>query len=178
MKAWLALVALLVAGCAAAPEAAPVIDPVPEETTREVSAEFHVISTLDTCGAAGYCIGVFGSNVYAFGDATYVGFRLTVAPSPETIDAGVPGAQVRITAKCTGERTDHCPGLLAETEGPWPATIEVSGFRIESPEQLTFRVDYVGPYPQPVNGSGAQYDLKGTLTVVDGSEASAPAMEE
>ncbi|HJQ93225.1 MAG TPA: hypothetical protein VJ874_02945 [Candidatus Thermoplasmatota archaeon] len=126
---------------------------------------------------AGPCGGVSGPDSYSFDGRTYTGFRLEVSVSEDPFGAGVPypvgvpQAQVRIVVECAGDSRTCPAGVLAETQGPWPATLEASGFRIADPDLLVFKVEYLGPYPRPVNGSGQGFDFEGTLTSVEGSEA-------
>ena len=179
MKLAFALLALLFAGCAApAPVPAAVeTNPAPE-TLVEQDVSFDVLSPLWVCGAFG-CAGKSGQDFALFGGATYVGFRLTVQPASDPLGTPVlPLADIRIVVECSGDHTTCPPGILAETQGPWPATLEASGFRIVDPDQLAFRAEYVGPYPAPVNGAGGDYDLTGTLTLVDGSQVDEDAEDE
>jgi hypothetical protein len=166
---------LLLAGCAA-----PAQDPVPEpmpgvaEAYAEEQVTFGARSSLWVCGAFG-CAGASGPSGASFDGKTYTGFRLEVRPSDAPAELGVeqpglPGAQVRIVAECAGDSRTCVPGILAESAGPWPATLEASGFRIVDPDLLMFKVEYLGPYPAPVTGSGQGFDFEGTLTYVEGSE--------
>lgn len=171
MKPALGLLVLLFAGCAG-PVPAPTAvepDPVPEALVEE-GVEFSVLSPLWVCAAVG-CAGKSGDDFVSFDGRTYVGFHLTVEPSMDPLGVGVPSAEVRIVARCVGEHLNCPPGVLAEATGPWPATLAASGFRIADPEQLSFQAEYVGPYPRPVNGSGGDYRVTGTLTWVASSEA-------
>jgi hypothetical protein len=170
-----AFVALLLAGCSG-PQPAPVADvpaPLPAETIAEQPVEFAVLSPVWVCLPAGGCAGKSGQDFTAFGGRTYVGFKVSVQPSTDPLGLGVPGAEVRIVARCSGEHLTCPPGILAETTGPWPATLEATGFRIADPDQLVFETEYVGPFPRPVNGSGAHYEAVGTLSFVEGSEVEA-----
>ncbi|MEA3165846.1 MAG: hypothetical protein QOJ26_712 [Thermoplasmata archaeon] len=165
-----AVVALLLAGCTAAPSA-PVVEPVESvpESIVEEQVHFEVLSPLWVCSVG--CAGKSGDDFRTFGGQTYVGFRLTVQPSTDPLGVPVvPMADVRIVVECSGDHSTCPPGVLAETQGPWPAAIEASGFRIVDPDQLAFRVEYVGPYPQPVNGAGGDFEFEGTLSFVEGSE--------
>jgi hypothetical protein len=151
-----------------APAALPVEAP---ETIEERPVKFDVLSPLWVCAAAG-CAGKSGNDFTLFGGATYVGFRLTVQPASDPLDMPMPSAQVRLVAECSGDHSTCPSGVLAETTGPWPATMEASGFRITDPDKLVFRAEYIGPYPAPVNGAGGDFDFSGTLSVVTGSEVS------
>lgn len=167
-----ALVVLLLAGCSG-PQTSPGADspaPVAAETVVEQPVEFAVLSPVWVCLPAGGCAGKSGQDFTAFGGRTFVGFHVSVQPSADPMGLGVPGAEVRIVARCTGEHLTCPPGILAETTGPWPATLEAAGFRIADPDQLVFETEYVGPFPQPVNGSGAHYEAVGTLSFVAGSD--------
>ena len=167
-----ALVALLLAGCSdpgspAAAEGPPAPTP---ETVAEQPVQFSVLSPVWVCLPAGGCAGKSGDDFTAFGGRTYVGFRVNVEPSADPLGLGLPAADVRIVARCSGEHLTCPPGILAETTGPWPATLEATGFRIADPDMLLFEAEYVGPYPRPVNGSGAHYEAAGSLSFVEGSE--------
>lgn len=148
--------------------AAPVEAP---ETIEERPVSFDVLSPLWICAGVG-CAGKSGNDFTLFGGATYVGFRLTVQPATDPLGMPVPTAQVRLVAECSGDHSTCPPGVLAETAGPWPATMEASGFRIADPDKLVFRAEYIGPYPDPANGAGGDYDFSGTLSVVAGSDVS------
>ncbi|MHB1260511.1 MAG: hypothetical protein ACYC2H_02220 [Thermoplasmatota archaeon] len=152
------------------------------ETFSEEPVVFDVQSSLWVCGAFG-CAGANGDTGVAFGEKTYTGFKLEVKPSEDpaglgTEPPGVPGAEIRIIAKCAGDSRTCPAGILAETVGPWPATLEASGFRITDPDLLMFKVEYLGPYPPPVTGSGQGFDFEGTLTFVEGSEVDAEDSDE
>jgi len=167
-----AILALLLAGCSG-PETVPVADTpaaTAADTVVEQPVEFTVLSPVWVCLPAGGCAGKSGQDFTAFGGRTFVGFRVSVQPSSDPMGLGVPGAEVRIVARCVGEHLSCPDGILAETTGPWPATLEATGFRIADPDQLVFETEYVGPFPQPVNGSGAHYEAVGTLSFVEGSE--------
>lgn len=172
--AWL-LGVLLLAGCAS-PAPAPMAEGLapPAETMAEEPVAFDIESPLWICAAAG-CAGVDGQTGASFGEKTYTGFKLEIRPSEDPFGLGVgmpgaPGAQVRIVAQCAGDSRTCPAGVLAESVGPWPATIEASGFRIVDPDLLMFKVEYLGPYPSPVTGSGQGFDFEGTLAFVEGSE--------
>lgn len=163
---------LLLAGCLGteAPPEQPVVAAPGPETHSEEAVSFDVLSPLWVCAAAG-CAGKNGDDFTLFGGATYVGFKLTVQPASDPLGAPVlPTADIRIVVECSGDHSTCPAGILAETRGPWPATLEATGFRIADPDKLAFRAEYVGPYPAPVNGAGGDYDFQGTLTVVDGSQ--------
>jgi hypothetical protein len=165
-----AAVALLLAGCMAAPSA-PTVEPVgsvPESVVEE-QVNFEVLSPLWVCAVG--CAGKGGDDFTTFGGRTYVGFEVTVQPATDPLHVPlVPAAEVRLIVECSGDHSTCPPGVLAETTGPWPAKLEASGFRIVDPDQLAFRVEYLGPLPQPVNGAGGSYEFKGTLSFVEGSE--------
>jgi hypothetical protein len=168
-----ALLTILLAGCSSEEPVAvgTPIPALPEETFEEDEVQFDVLSPVWVCTAGG-CAGKGGPDFEAFGGKTYVAFRVTVEPSADPIDTPVPNAEVRITVQCSGDHATCPAGVLAEATGPWPQTLEASDFRIADPDQLVFQTEYVGPYPQPVNGSGGRFDIVGTLTSVAGSEVS------
>src|SRR5687767_13479869 len=132
----LVLVAMPLAGCsgAEAPAEQPLPVPAAPETHSEQAVSFHALSPLWVCAGPG-CAGKNGDDFASFGGATYVGFRLDVRPASDPLDVPlVPMADIRIVAECSGEHATCPPGVLAETQGPFPATLEASGFRIADPD--------------------------------------------
>jgi hypothetical protein len=160
----LAVVAIL-SGCADDPANAVPQAAIPmAETIEEQPIDVYATSSLYVCPG---CVGVFGDDVGpvpAQGDV--LGFDVEVRLRDDLSSPALgPLAQVRATAFCLGERLSCPPGPLASAEGRVPLALKADGFRILQPDQLAFRIEYLGPVNGPVNGSGASYQFIGLATV-------------
>lgn len=169
MRAVLVLLAVLVAGCSASQgdRAAEMPEPAVERVGTQ-AVEGHLTSSVYACPPAGYCIGVMGSDTMAFEGRVWTALNVTFHVDAEPDDQVLSSLNdVRFVALCLGEHLTCPEEPLAVADGPGPVHLSASGFRIEEPNLLAFRVESASGLP--AGGSGAGYWFAGTLTYVDGS---------
>jgi len=170
MRVPLALLALLLAGCATHPSAttttAPPPPPAAEQVVREaVSLEMH--SDIRLCGGP-LCVGSFGGDTHQLDNRTLVDLDLTMRPATgadEQLDAP---ARVRVVVECEGDPA-MCPQpILAQATGPWPAHLTWTG-RVAAEATVVIHLQDDRPLPSVQStevGSGANYAITGHLDFV------------
>lgn len=158
------LLALLALSGCTDPTSPPM--PVAEETPAPIPLQeevsFELVSGLWVCGA-GACAGRNGPEAHSIEGRHIIAFDVEVRATGDEAAADAL-ADVRIVVECAG--TTCATREVASVTGPWPQRLQGSSLSIPPDGALTFHVEYAGPLPRPVNGSGASYAVEGTITVL------------